>query len=153
MATTATVRRWSTIRGLWSATSHRSQASAHRLPIPRPLTVAAFVLLGLSATASAQSDPLHRGVVYDDRGAPMPGVVVVLEHPRERGVRVAVTDHWGEYAVDHLDRGTRYVVHFTHPAFRTARLQASAGDHINVTLKPKRPPEDARRALLTAARR
>ena len=98
----------------------------------------AIVVFGFATTATAQSDPLHRGVVHDQTGTPMPGVVVTIQHPQQEVVRVVLTDQWGEYAVGDLERGTRYTIRLTHPRFRPEKVQAAAGDHINVTLKPRR---------------
>lgn len=122
----------------------------------RRLAGAAAVVLGVAGSAAAQSahsGALHRGVVYDQRGAPLPGVVVTLEHPQDKGVRVALTDLWGEYAVADLDRGTRYIVRISHPGFEGTRLKAAAGDHINVTLKPRRPARAGGLAPSAVARR
>ena len=99
---------------------------------------AAIVVFGFATGAAAQSDPIHRGVVYDHTDVPMPGVVVTIHHPQQQAVRVVLTDQWGEYAVADLERGTRYTVSLSHPLFRPARVQAAAGDHINVKLKPRR---------------
>jgi len=117
---------------------------------------AAAVVFGFATGAAAQSahsGRLHRGVVHDHTGAPVPGVVVTLEHPQQTAVRVVVTDLWGEYAVGDLDRTTRYIVQVSHPQFRPARLTAAAGDHVNVRLKPRRSSRAERPQVLTASLR
>lgn len=104
----------------------------------RRLFMAAAVVFGFATGAAAQSDPVHRGVVHDHTGAPMPGAVVTIQHPQRTAVRVALTDEWGEYVVGALQPGVRYKVHVSHPKFRETRLQASAGEQVIVKLKPRR---------------
>ena len=107
---------------------------------------AAAVVFSITTSAAAQSGPL-RGVVQDQNGSPVPGVVVTIEHPQQTAVRVVLTDLQGTYAVDQLESGTRYKVRVNHPKFRRARLNASAGEHVNVRLKPRRScPPEARQA-------
>jgi hypothetical protein len=103
----------------------------------RRLIAAAIVVFGLVSGAAAQPGPVHHGVVHDASGRPLPGAVVVFEHPEQTEVRVAVTGRWGEYTVRGLESGTRYDVIVSHPGFHKARLQASIGDHINVQLRPR----------------
>jgi hypothetical protein len=103
----------------------------------RSLVVAAAVVFGFAASAAAQSVPLQ-GVVHDHTGNPLPGVVVIIEHPQQTAIRVVLTDLRGEYAVDQLERDTRYTVHLSHPNFRKARLKVWAGDRITVRLDPRR---------------
>jgi len=104
----------------------------------RTLLAVAAVVFGFGTTAAAQSNGVLRGLVRDQTGMPMPGVVVTLEHPQEEAVRVVLTDLRGEYKVPDLDRGTRYNVLVSHPQFHKTRLQAEADDRITVRLKPKR---------------
>jgi hypothetical protein len=103
----------------------------------RRLIAAAIVVFGLVSGVAAQPGPVHHGVVHDPNGRPLPGAVVVFEHPEQTQVRVAVTDRWGEYTVRGLESGTRYSVIVSHPGFHKARLQASGRDHINVQLRPR----------------
>ena len=105
----------------------------------RYCTVAAVaaLVLGFATGAAAQSGPPHRGVVRDHSGNPVPGVVVTLQHPEETAIRVVLTDLRGRYEVSALERGVRYDVQMSHPAFRKARVKASAGDRVSVNLKPR----------------
>jgi hypothetical protein len=118
----------------------------------RALLGAAAVVFGLATGAAAQSGPL-RGVVHDHTGTPMPGAVVTIAHPQQTAVRVVLTDLRGEYAVGELERGTRYKVDISHPEFRKVRLQASAGERVHVTLKPRRSCRSASRQEADAGRR
>jgi hypothetical protein len=119
----------------------------------RTLLAAAAVVFGFATHSQGQTGPIHRGIIYDHTGAPMPGAVVTFSHPQDSAVRVAVTDQWGEYAVRALDPRTRYVVEISHPAYRTARMQTSPASYINVRLKPRRPYRDGNRpAELVASR-
>ena len=117
----------------------------------RSLFAAAAVVFGFATGAAAQSAPL-RGMVHDHTGTPMAGVVVTVEHPQQTAVRVVLTDLRGQYAVDELERGTRYNVHVSHPKFRKARLKASAGDEVTVKLKPRRSGERGAKQAATVAR-
>jgi hypothetical protein len=108
------------------------------------LTAAAVVF---ATTAAAQSAPLQ-GVVRDESGRPVPGVVVTVEHPEETAVRVVLTDLNGRYAVRELERGTRYRVEASHPSFRKARVAAEPGRGVIVTLKPRRScPTEGQQSL------
>lgn len=98
---------------------------------------AAAVVFGFATSAAAQPAPLQ-GVVQDHAGKPLPGAVVTIEHPEQTAVRVVLTDLQGSYAVDELEHGTRYTLRVSHPKFRKARLKASPGERVNVTLKPRR---------------
>ena len=104
----------------------------------RSLFAAAAMVFGFAAGVAAQSDPVHRGIVHDHTGAPMSGAVVIIQHPQQTAVRVALTDEWGEYAVSGLEHGVRYKLQVSHPRYRKTQLQASAGDHVIVKLKPRR---------------
>jgi len=118
----------------------------------RSLLAAAAVVFGFATGAAAQPDPL-RGVVHDHTDTPMPGVVVTVLHPQQAAIRVVVTDLKGQYAVDQLERGTRYTLHVSHPKFRKARLEAVAGDEVNVKLKPRRSSQREAQQAATVARR
>jgi hypothetical protein len=117
----------------------------------RSLFTAAAVVFGSATGAAAQPDPL-RGVVHDHTGTPVPGVVVTVEHPQQTAIRVVLTDLQGQYAVRELERGTRYNIHVSHPKFRQARVKASAGDRVNVKLKPRRSCERGAQQAATDAR-
>ena len=121
----------------------------------RTLFGAAAVVFGLATVttgAAAQSNPVHKGVIQDHTGAPMPGVVVTVEHPQQEVVRVVLTDLHGEYAVGELEPGVRYKVHVSHPEFRKTRLHASAGDKVIVKLKPRRSSRSAAQQASSVAR-
>lgn len=105
--------------------------------IRTPLAIAALVF-GFGTGAAAQSNGVLRGLIRDQTGKPVPGVVVTVEHPRQAAVRVALTDLRGEYAVPGLDRGTVYKVEVSHPQFRKKQLQAEADDRVTVRIKPRR---------------
>jgi hypothetical protein len=109
----------------------------------RRLIAAAAVVFGFATGAAAQSTAFHRGVVQDHRGAPVPGVVVTVQHPQDTAVRVVLTNLHGEYEVGDLEHGVRYRLQVSHPEFRKTRLQASADDHVIVRLKPRRPCRSA----------
>lgn len=109
------------------------------------LVGAAVVVFGIATGAAAQSGPVHRGVVHDHRGTPLPGVVVTIAHPGQNAVRVVLTDLRGEYSVPELEHRTRYDIQVSHPEFRKTRLRAAPGDRITVTLKPRRSCWIARR--------
>ena len=113
---------------------------------------AAAVVFGFTTGAAAQSMTVHTGIVRDHTGVPVAGVVVTVQHPQETAVRVVVTDLRGKYEVPELERGIRYTVQVSHPEFRKTRVQASAGDHVTVQLKPRRSSRHAGQAATTVAR-
>lgn len=103
---------------------------------------AVVLVLGLAVTADAQYSAAVRGVIHDAKGRPAPGVVVTLSHPTAPVIRVAVTNLRGEYVIRGLEPGVEYVVHVTHPNYRTERLEARAFAAVHeptrVQLKPRR---------------
>jgi hypothetical protein len=119
----------------------------------RTLLATAAVVLGLATGTQAQTGPIHRGIIYDHTGTPMPGAVVTITHPQDSVVRVVITDQWGEYVVRALDPRARYDVEVSHPHFRRARLRVVPAGYVNVTLKPRKSNRSAAPPMSVVARR
>lgn len=83
----------------------------------------AAVLLALGPAAAGAQTSTIAGVVKDDSGAVLPGVMVEAASPALiEKVRSAVTDGSGQYKVINLRPGT-YSVTFTLPGFQTVRRE------------------------------
>src|SRR5712672_2563739 len=99
-----------------------------------------LVVLGIAASAHAQTLGTIAGVAKDATGAVLPGVSVEVSGPAlTEKVRAAVTDGNGQYAIVSLPVGT-YSVTFTLPGFSTVRregieLTANFTATINAELK------------------
>ncbi len=105
----------------------------------------AGVILGLlfAMPALAQTTGRLRGLVVDHKGAPLPGVVLVVECPT-LGVsgRGAVTDASGSFQLPGLPSGRDYSVRASLPGFASLRLtdiDISAGQvsAVRLTLVPE----------------
>ena len=104
--------------------------------LKRAVWVFASVLLPL--TASAQTGGSIAGEVTDDTGAVLPGVTTEAASPALiEGVRTAITDGSGNYAITELRPGT-YTVTFTLPGFSTVireELELVTGFTANVSVQ------------------
>src|SRR5882672_4602541 len=105
----------------------------------------AGVILGLlfAMPALAQTTGQLRGLVVDQKGTPLPGVVLVVECPTQ-GVsgRGAVTDAAGAFQVPGLPPGRDYSVLASLPGFASLRLteiNISAGQvsAVRLTMVPE----------------
>src|SRR4029077_16258103 len=105
----------------------------------------AGIILGLlfATPALAQTTGRLRGLVVDHKGAPLPGVVLVVECASQ-GVsgRGAVTDATGAFQVPGLPPGRDYSVRASLPGFASLRLtdiDISAGQvsAVRLTLVPE----------------
>ena len=95
------------------------------------LLLACLISVALFTNAAAQSgDGSLRGIVNDESGAAIPGVIVTATSPQAISPTVAVTDESGEYRLGNLAPGT-YTLTLELPGFLTVRregivLRASA---------------------------
>jgi hypothetical protein len=102
--------------------------------------IVVVLLVGLPASAAAQSGSAIAGTVRDASGAVIPGVTVEAASPALiEKARTAVTDEAGRYSIVNLRPGT-YAVSFTLPGFSMVKregieLTASFTATVNVEMR------------------
>jgi hypothetical protein len=104
------------------------------------LLATAVLTFAWTASAAAQTPPpALKGVVRDQFGSPVPGVVLRIATPDQSVVRVAATDLRGEYKFDRLASRSDYAMEVSHPHFRKVTIPASGdSSEVDVQLKARR---------------